>query len=139
MFFTLFPEIIEYLGLDLVGILLVDDLFNSSRDEDVTVLEQQVFTSVWLSTREADNRAVFNLVVFQFLEFTKYELIKMFRGRNANVVANVAYFGINALRIENGAIDFLNANASGSSTVQVTHRVQTDITETLHEVQMKTD
>lgn len=39
--------------------------------------------------------------------------------------------GINALRIENGAIDFLNANASGSSTVQVTHRVQTHITETL--------
>jgi len=64
LFLTLFPEVIEYLGLDLVGILLVDDLFNSSRDEDVAVLEQQVFTSVGLSTREADNRAMLNLVVF---------------------------------------------------------------------------
>lgn len=60
-----------YLGLDFVGILLVDDLFDGGWDEDVAVLEQQVLASVGLSTREADNRAVFNLVVFQFLELNK--------------------------------------------------------------------
>lgn len=64
-------HIIVYLSLDLVGILLVDDLFNGSWDEDIAVLIQQVFTGIGLSTREADNRTVFNLVVFQFLEFNK--------------------------------------------------------------------
>ena len=41
------------------------------------------------------------------------------------------YLGIDTLRIEDGAVDFLDTDASGSCTVEVTHCVQTDVTETL--------
>jgi hypothetical protein len=51
-----------------VGIVLVDNLFNGSRYQNVAVFVQQTFTSVRLSSWESDDGSVLKFVVFEFLE-----------------------------------------------------------------------
>lgn len=59
------------LSLDPVRISFVDDLLDSSRNEDIARFVEQVLASVRLSSRESHNGSVFNFVVFQFLETAK--------------------------------------------------------------------
>lgn len=65
-----------YLGLNLVGVLFVDNLLSCGRDEDIARLVQQVFASVGLGTGEANNGAVLDFVVFQFLLIIISKVIK---------------------------------------------------------------
>lgn len=46
----------------------MDNLFNSSRDEDVALFEQHVLSLVCLCAGETDNRAILYPVVFQSLK-----------------------------------------------------------------------
>ena len=64
-----------------MGILFVDDLFNSSGNKDVAVFEQQVFAGVWLGAWEANDGSVFNFIIFQFLEKNGTLRISEARGR----------------------------------------------------------
>ena len=56
-----------HLSLDLVGVLLIDDFFDGSWNQNIAVLIQQILASVRLGTRESNDGAVFNFVIFQFL------------------------------------------------------------------------
>lgn len=56
-----------HLCLNLVSVVLVNDLLNGSRDQDVTLLVQQVISLVCLSTGETHDGAVLNLPVLKFL------------------------------------------------------------------------
>lgn len=96
-----------------MGVPLVDHLLNGGRDEDVAVLVHQVLAGVRLGSREADDGAVFDLVVLQFL-------------------------GVDAFGVEDGAVDLLDADASGSGTVEVPHRVETHVTKTLDDDSLAT-
>lgn len=64
-------------------------------------------------------------------------------GSEAQFVAKqlkmVQYLRVDAVRVENGAVVLLDADAGGAGSVEVPHRVQTDITKTLQVKFVKTE
>lgn len=65
---VIIPLLLTYLSINLVGVFLVDNLFNGGGDENVTLLVQHVLTFVGLSSRETNNCAVLVSIVFQSLQ-----------------------------------------------------------------------
>lgn len=97
-----------YLGVDLAGVLAGDDLLDGGRDEDVTRLVHQVLTLVRLGAGEAHNGALLVAVILQLL-------------------------GINSGRVEDRTVVLDDADAGRSGTAQIPARVQTHVTEALHD------
>lgn len=78
--------------------------FASSRNQNIAFLEHQISEwSKFFGAWEAFDCSVLILVIFEFLR-------------------------MNAVRVVDSTVVFLNAHTDGSITVQVTHGVKTDIT-----------
>merc|ERR1719427_118354 len=96
------------LGLDLVGVALVDDFLNGGGDEDVTGLVQQILALVGGGGGEAHDGSVLQLVFLQCL-------------------------GVNTVGVVDLAVDLLDTDAHSTGTVQVPHGVQAHVTEALND------
>ena len=97
------------LGLDLGSVGSVDDLLHGGGDEDVALLVHHVLPGVRLGPGEAHDGAVLQLVVLQRL-------------------------GVDTLGVVDGAVPLGDADARGPGTREVATRVQTHVTEALHDV-----
>lgn len=90
-----------------MSILLGDDLLDGGRDEDVALLKDEVLPAlIRLGGGEPDDRLVLNVVVFELLR-------------------------VDAVRVVDGAVVLDDADARRPGAVEVAHRVQADVTETL--------
>lgn len=94
-------------SLDLMCVALVDNLLNSGRHKDIALLKHKRITFNLLGTGETIDGTGCEAVVFQLL-------------------------GVNTIGVVDGTIMLNDTNAFATSTVEVTHGVQTDITETLN-------
>merc|ERR1719444_454849 len=98
-------------GLDLVGVTLVNGLLHGGGDKDVAGLVHDVLPSVGLSSGEANDGAVLQLVVLQGL-------------------------GVNAVLVVDAAVPLGDADAGGPGPGEVATGVETDITEALDDVSL---
>ena len=98
-------------GLDLVSVTLVDGLLHGGGDQDVAGLVHDVFPGVGLSSREAHDGTVLQLVVLQGL-------------------------GVNAVLVVDAAVPLGDADTGGPGPGEVAAGVETDVTEALDDVSL---
>ena len=96
------------LGLDLVGVTLVNDLLHGGGHQDVALLEHDLILALddGGGTREALDGSVLGLPVLELL-------------------------GVDSLGVVDGSVPLDDADAGGASSAEVTHGVETDITKAL--------